>query len=278
MVNTAKTRPPTAAQAARATAPAALAAPHVATPAATSAVPPAQRGRRLSAADREQQILAGAVAFFARRGFDAQTRELATEIGVTHALLYHYFPTKQALIDRVYDTVFAGRWDPLWETLLDGGAPVEDKLCQFYGAYLKAILTPEWLRILMYSGMSDGLIPERYFALLRERLFPRLQREARRAHGCRLRGAPSAREDALLMGLHGGLVYHLGMLPLCYGQGFRGQGDPALIEVFIRDRVQAYLAQVGVLLAEPTAPNPAAKPASKPRPPPPLKPRAAHAA
>ena len=219
----------------------------------SSIVPAATPRRRLSAADREQQILAGAVDFFARRGFDAQTRELAAEIGVTHALLYHYFPSKQALIDRVYKTVFIGRWDPQWEALLDGPLPVEDKLCRFYGTYLAAILTPEWLRIFMYSGMSDGLIPERYFGLLRERLFPRLLREARRAHGLRSKAAPSAREEGLLMGLHGGLVYHLGVLPLCYGQGFRGQGDPALIECFIRDQVQAYLAQMGVLLAEPAA-------------------------
>ena len=217
----------------------------------SSTLPAAALRRRLSAADREQQILAGAVDFFARRGFDAQTRELAAEIGVTHALLYHYFPSKQALIDRVYETVFIGRWDPQWEALLDGPLPVEDKLCRFYGTYLAAILTPDWLRIFMYSGMSDGLIPERYFGLLRERLFPRLLREARRAHGLRSRAAPSAREEGLLMGLHGGLVYHLGVLPLCYGQGFRGQGEPALIECFIRDQVRGYLAQMGVLLAEP---------------------------
>jgi AcrR family transcriptional regulator len=241
MVNTAKTPPPV---------------PSAAAP-----------RRRLSASDREQQILAGAVAFFARRGFDAQTRELAAEIGITHALLYHYFPTKQALIDRVYETVFIGRWDPQWETLLDGPLPAEDKLCRFYGAYLAAILTPEWLRIFMYSGMSDGLIPERYFGLLRERLFPRLLREARRAHGLRSRAAPTAREEGLLMGLHGGLVYHLGVLPLCYGQGFRGQGDPALVACFIRDQVQGYLAHMGTLLAEQSAAaaRPAAQPASQPQ-------------
>ena len=213
---------------------------------------PAPR-QRLAAADRERQILHGAVDFFARHGLGAQTRELAAEIGVTHALLYHYFPSKQALIERVYETVIAGRWNPSWETLLDGPLPVEDKLCAFYGEYLRAILTPEWLRIFMYSGMSDGLIPERYFDRLRERLFPRLLREARRAHGVRSRGRPSAREEALLMGLHGGLIYQLGIVPLCYGQRFRGEGDPALIETFIRDRGRGHLAQVAVLLAEQAA-------------------------
>jgi AcrR family transcriptional regulator len=206
--------------------------------------------RRLSAADREQQILTGAVAFFARRGLEAQTRELAAEVGVTHALLYHYFPTKQALIERVYETVFANRWAPHWEALIDGPGPAEDRLCDFYGEYLAAILTPEWLRIFMYSGMSDGDIPRRYFGLLRERLFPRVMQAARRACGARLRRAPSAREESLFMGLHGGLVYQLGVMPLCYGQPYRGQGDDALVATFIRDRVRGYLAQVASLLAD----------------------------
>ena len=211
--------------------------------------PPATR-RRLSPADREQQIIKAAVDFFARHGLAAQTRELAAQIGVTHALLYHYFPTKQALIDRVYETVIANRWDPRWEALLDSRTPVEDKLCRFYREYLAAILTPEWLRVFMYSGMSDGLMPQRYFGLLREKLFPRLLREARRAAGMRGRSKPSAREQALLMGLHGGLVYQLGIMPLCYGQPATGVEDAALVDTFIRDRVQGYLAQAGRLLNE----------------------------
>ncbi len=220
------------------------------TRASPRATPLANPRRRLDAPQREKQILDGATQFFARRGLDAQTRELAAEIGITHALLYHYFPTKQALIERVYETVIAGRWDPAWEALLDGPSAVEDKFCLFYRAYLRAILTPEWLRIFMHSGMSDGLITQRYFGLLQERLFPRLLREGRRRHGVRSRSKPSAREEGLLMGLHGGLVYHLGILPLCYGQSYRGQGDTALEAVFIRDRVRAHLAQLGEVLLE----------------------------
>ena len=235
MVNTAKTR------ASKAT-PVAELAPRRARKAAPAHAAGAPR-QRLSAADREQQILAGAVDFFARRGLDAQTRELADELGITHALLYHYFPTKSRLIERVYAQVIAGRWDPQWEALLDGPLPAEDKLCRFYGEYLAAILTPEWLRILVHSGLADGLIPARYFGLLRERLFPRLLRESRRACGSRSRVAPTVREEALLMGLHGGLVYQLGLLPLVYGQPGRGHGDAAVSATFIRDLVQGYLAQ-----------------------------------
>jgi AcrR family transcriptional regulator len=210
---------------------------------------------RLSAIDREQQILTGAVDFFARRGLDAQTRELADELGITHALLYHYFPTKATLIERVYEQVIIGRWNPAWEALLDDAAlPVEDKLCRFYGEYLEAILTPDWLRILVHSGLADGLIPARYFGMLRERLFPRLIRETRRAVGRPSRAATTVREESLLLGLHGGLIYQLGMLPLVYGQRFRGHGDAAVTATFIRDMVGGYLAQAAQVV-----------PSSKPR-------------
>lgn len=211
--------------------------------------PPVAR-RRLDAREREQQIVDGAVDFFARRGLDAQMRELAAEIGIAHTLLYHYFPTKRQLIERVYEQTIAGRWDARWETLLDDRRrPVTDKLNAFYREYLAAILTPDWLRILVHSGLSDGLIPNRYFALVRDKLFPRLLREARRGAGSRSRAKATPREEALLMSFHGGLIYHLGIWPLVYQQSFTGEGDPALIDTFIADRVQGLLLQMRQLHA-----------------------------
>ena len=47
-----------------------------------------------------------------------QTRELAQRLGVTQPLIYRYFPTKQDLIDRVYEEVFVGRWRPEWTDLI----------------------------------------------------------------------------------------------------------------------------------------------------------------
>ena len=205
--------------------------------------------RRLGAQEREQQIIDGAAEFFGRRGLDAQLRDLAAELGIAHTLLYHYFPTKRSLIERVYEQVIEGRWEPRWEALLDDTAlPAEDKLHTFYREYLAAILTPEWLRILVHSGLSDGQIPNRYFAMVREKLFPRLLREARRAAGSRSRARASPREEALLMALHGGLIYHLGIWPLVYQQHFAGQDDPAMIDTFIRDRIRGFLAQAPALL------------------------------
>ncbi len=217
---------------------------------------PTPARRRLDAREREQQIVAGATDFFARRGLDAQMRELAAELGIAHTLLYHYFPTKRHLIERVYEETIAGRWDARWELLLDDPAlDVAGKLQRFYREYLPAILTPEWLRILVHSGLSDGLIPNRYFAMVRETLFPRLLREVRRAAGSASRARATPREEALLLSFHGGLIYHLGIWPLIYQQPFAGEGDAALTDTFIADRVQGLLAAAPAIVARPRQRN-----------------------
>jgi AcrR family transcriptional regulator len=217
--------------------------------------------QRLSPQDRERQIVAGAIEFFSRRGLDAQIRDLAKEIGMAHTLLYHYFPTKQALIDRVYEELFIGRWDPHWEALLDGSLAPEEKLCALYESYLSVILTPEWIRIIVGSGLSDGVIPQRYFELMRERFFPRVIRETRKAIGIRSKAKPSLREHALLMGLHGGLIYSMGIWPHVYGQKVEGADKEELLtlpvrNLIIRDRVQSYLLQAKAIHGNPSLPLP----------------------
>ena len=230
----------------------ALSGPHPSSDDAGQAEP--RLRKRLTNAERERQIVAGAVRFFADRGLDGQLRDLAKEIGVTHALLYHYFPTKQALIDRVYVEVFEGRWQPAWERLLDDPAlEPETKFTRFYQAYAKAIFSREFVRILIFSGLSDHAIPDRFFALLRARLFPRLIRETRRHCGLVTRAKPNARELELLMGLHGGIFY-IGQRRWVYEQAVHGAEASEHDDAYIADRVTGYLLSAKrVLYATPAA-------------------------
>src|SRR5271169_4620801 len=92
--------------------------------------------RRLKPAAREQLIAQAAVRFFAERGFEGKTRELARRLGIAQPLLYRYFPSKQALIDRVYREVFVDPWQPEWfENLADRSKPLKRRLQEFYIAY-----------------------------------------------------------------------------------------------------------------------------------------------
>jgi AcrR family transcriptional regulator len=71
--------------------------------------------RRLSRADREQQVLRVAREQFARRGFAAVTMEsIALEVGVKKPLLYAYFGNK----DKLYEACMAPAGDALIAAIL----------------------------------------------------------------------------------------------------------------------------------------------------------------
>lgn len=136
--------------------------------------------RRLSPEHREHQILQAAIAFFARHGFEASTRDLARELNITQPLLYRYFPTKEALIDRVYDEVFVRRWNPEWEEwLADRSQPLRERLLRYLKDYARFILRSEWVRIFIYAGLSRGGINQKYLNRLRDRHFRVIAAELR---------------------------------------------------------------------------------------------------
>ena len=205
--------------------------------------------RRMNTADRKRQILDGAIQFFARYGIDGQLRNLTKELGVTHTLLYHYFPTKEALIKEVYKEVFESRWKPEWEELLDDKhLSPEEKLNAFYLDYTNTVLTYDFVRILIFSGLSDHSISDRFFELLRSRLLPRLIRETRKYCDRSTRPKPSHRELEFLMGLHGGIFY-IGMRRWIYGQAIYDDSSPNAEQDIIRDRISAYLLSAKSLFA-----------------------------
>jgi AcrR family transcriptional regulator len=140
--------------------------------------------KRLAPEDREHQIVQKAIAFFAKNGFGGSTRELAVELGVTQPLLYRYFPTKSALVERVYEEVFVRRWNPEWEEwLADRSQPLADRIKRYFKDYARFILSSEWVRIFIYAGLSRGGINQRYLNRLRDRHFLVIAREMRLEYG-----------------------------------------------------------------------------------------------
>ena len=232
-------------------------------PARASTLAHASPRRRLLPLERERLIVDGAVRFFSEHGLDGQLRDLARELDITHTLLYHYFPTKQALIERVYSELFEGRWRPEWEELLDDKSlDIETRITRFYVDYAAVILQRDWIRIFILSGLSDRYITDRYFSMLHEKLFPRLVRESRKYRGVANRGKPTVRELELLMSLHGGIFY-MGMRRWVYGQAFDGTQAGAFDETFIRDRVRSYLLSLDEVLANPPGGEAHARPQPK---------------
>lgn len=172
--------------------------------------PPAKPKRtRLDPHRREEEIVEGASLYFSEVGFDGSMRDLAARLGISHALLFRYFPTKDALIDRVYDRIFLSRWDPAWDGLLDDGKlSLAERLKRFYSGYLHAIDRPEWVRTFVYGGLAGININQRYLSLIRRKVIAPVAIELSKLAGIR-DGSATPGEEALELswGLHGEIFY-----------------------------------------------------------------------
>jgi TetR/AcrR family fatty acid metabolism transcriptional regulator len=88
---------------------------------------------RASGGDKRRMILDAAVIAFAKRGFHAcRVSDIADEANVAYGLVYHYFRSK----DEVLDTLFLDRWNVLLDVIsaIDGQEmPVRDKLYAIAG-------------------------------------------------------------------------------------------------------------------------------------------------
>jgi AcrR family transcriptional regulator len=165
---------------------------------------------RLSKEAREQQIVQKAIQVFAERGFSASTHEIARALGITQPLLYNYFPTKEALVDRVYDEVFVRRWDPVWEDWLsDSTQPLAARLKRYLKDYARFVLKSDWVRIFISAGLSREGINQRYVARLRERHFLVIAREMRKEYGIPEPASEEELEDEidLIWSMHSGVFY-----------------------------------------------------------------------
>ncbi|WP_315830860.1 helix-turn-helix domain-containing protein [Bradyrhizobium prioriisuperbiae] len=174
--------------------------------------------QRLDPADRAKTIADAAAALFAEKGFEGQTRELAARLGITQPLLYRYFPSKDALIERVCRDIFIDRWNPRWEQLVvDRRLPLRERLITFYQAYAAAILTYEWVRLFMFAGLRQLDLNARYLDFLKQRLFGRVIGELRHDFGRPpLREMPvTSMEIEMVWGLHA-KIFYLGVRRFIY--------------------------------------------------------------
>jgi AcrR family transcriptional regulator len=174
--------------------------------------------KRLAPTLRADQILQGSIRFFAEHGFSGQTRELAHELGISKGLLYRYFPSKEALIERVYQEVFLRRWSPTWQAeLTDRNRPLIERLKTFYADYAKLPLEYEWGRIYLYAGLAGASINRRYVRLANERIFKPVIGELRHEFGFRPteKLAITEPELELMWSLHGSIFY-IGMRKWVY--------------------------------------------------------------
>ncbi|MES2713957.1 MAG: helix-turn-helix domain-containing protein [Pseudomonadota bacterium] len=194
--------------------------------------------RRSDGEAREKAIVAAAITLFSEIGFEATTRDLAARLGVTQPLIFRYFPTKEALIERVYQEVFVANWKPEWDAMIAArDQPLNARLTDFYQDYARTVLRPEWIRLFMFSGLKGVGLNTRILRTIRERIFAVVIAEIRLDRGLPPPGdtLQAARDLELVWGLHAAIFY-LGMRRFVFDLPVPDDLDAA-----IADKVTAFL-------------------------------------
>ena len=126
--------------------------------------------------DKRKLILDAAVRVFARQGFHTcRVSDIADEAGVAYGLVYHYFQSK----DQVLDTLFLQRWDVLLEAIRETDAheiPAREKLEAIAGFIIESYRhDPDLMKVIIvevtraansFGAVHIGKIGEAY-ALIR---------------------------------------------------------------------------------------------------------------
>jgi len=135
---------------------------------------------RLDSDERRQAIVEAAVPLFARKGFSgATTRELAEAAGVSEALLYRHFPSKQLLYSEILQQVGC-QGDPALEKLASLPASSATLVCMMrfmVRRFLagseaeRADLDPR-LRLVLHSCLEDGVYARELFEAVCAQVMP----------------------------------------------------------------------------------------------------------
>jgi AcrR family transcriptional regulator len=201
---------------------------------------------RLTRHERERAIIKEAIGFFAERGFGGHTRELARRAGITQPLLYRYFPNKEAIIERVYQEVFIGRWNPQWEEWIgDRSQPLRERLVRFYQDYARYILTYEWIRLFLLSGLEGLEINRRYLNFMRDRIWSRIIAEIR--HEYRrptLEQEPISVTEIELVWAVISSIFHIGVRRFVFDLAI-----PENLDAVVEDKIKAFFEGAPAVMA-----------------------------
>src|SRR3954447_46905 len=134
---------------------------------------------RLDSDERRKAIVRAAVPLFARKGFaGTTTRELAEAAGISEALLFRHFPSKQSLYREIRQLGCEG--DPALETLasLPPSTATLVWMMRFMVRHFLDAAESERgeldsrLRLVAHSFLEDGEYARELFEAVSERVFP----------------------------------------------------------------------------------------------------------
>jgi len=127
--------------------------------------------KRIPQEERRTQIIEAAIHLFANKGFKGTTtREIACAAGISEAIIFRHFATKEDLYDAIIAHTLERRFR-VWEQeegLLQPPADLETALRTFAHAYIRrSRQDPAFIRLMLYSALEDHKFRERFLEVYR---------------------------------------------------------------------------------------------------------------
>jgi len=179
-------------------------------------------------------MLDDAAVHFAEHGFGATTRDIADALGVTQALIYKHFKSKEDLIERTLERAFVA--DTSNSAWVNPKLALKDELFRFYVGFVGRSSELR-MRLFIRSGLDGRSWPARRGSRLNTGLFSPVIEALRAAAGLPdLKKLPAMRgERELVMALHASMVF-LGIRRHIYGTPM-----PAKLDDVVRLYVDNFL-------------------------------------
>ena len=189
---------------------------------------------RLSANQRREQLIQVAVDLFSRKGFNGTTtREIAVAAGVTEAIIFRHFETKEQLYKAIIDSKLNCADTAVWLADLQRAMDRDDDRAVFQGL-IKAIITthrtdPKFERLMLYAALEGNEIAMTYMQQVTASIVEVFRRYfARRQKEGRLRPIPSDLALAAIVGM----AQHYALSKYVHGTKNRGLPDEQALESF----------------------------------------------
>ncbi|HEY5884565.1 MAG TPA: TetR/AcrR family transcriptional regulator [Pyrinomonadaceae bacterium] len=136
-------------------------------------------GSRMSAEERKVQILRVAVGLFSKKGFGGTTtKEIAQAAGVSEAMVFRHYSTKQELYTAILDhkACSGDAMDP--KELVAEALQEKDDWAVFHRLALGALehheADPEFQRLLLHSALEGHELAQMFFEKFVERVYAML--------------------------------------------------------------------------------------------------------
>jgi AcrR family transcriptional regulator len=167
-------------------------------------------GARMAGEERRLQILRVAMRLFSQRGFrGTTTKEIALAAGVSEAMVFRHFATKEALYSAILDhkACLHDEMDPL--QIVAEAVKQKDDTGVFAGIALNALnrhdRDPEFQRLLLYSALEEHELAQMFWDKFVRRVYRSLSAYIRQRQR---EGAMVVLEPAVMIRAFIGMVMH----------------------------------------------------------------------